>query len=673
MAAILPIFYSLYLVLLDPGRFSQGGATWPMFAASCLVTAAFTISITRYKLLQLEQFLASGVSYFVLSTLAGLIYYGLVFTGMLLAGAQFSERPSFFQVAAVSGTALVMIIALDRLRGRLRIALDRRFYKEKNKLDHAFRKMSQAIENLVDTSLMARRFLMSISDTFGFSQGAVFLKAPDVQGFKLANSLGDPPRQDLLFHDNPLVQLLARGDTIGEGLSGISAKSPVIRQLKNLGGIIAVPLQLEGSMMGFFVIGSRAAGPYSLEEINQLSGISQIAVLGLLSAEGHRTVEILNRELKEKVEKIAEQQNRILVLQTQLSRRPAFASEPVNGADAKGESAGENIPKMAGVKNGKLIGSSPLVREVLELVGKVAPSTSAVLLRGDSGTGKEVVAKLIHENSTRGDKPFVKVHCGALSPGILESELFGHVKGAFTSAIKDKIGRFELANGGTLFLDEIGDIGPEVQVKLLRVLQEKVVERVGSNQPINVDVRIIAATHQDLEQLISQGKFRGDLFYRLNVFPIFLPPLRDRHDDVLELAQHFLGKYSAKFAKGILQLDDDALLALRNYTWPGNIRELENAIERGVVVASGGIITAKDLPGQITHIPGNKPMEPLFHSPPGVDYNFLEMARGEFEKKETEKILSALAHAGGNKSKAARGLGIPRSTLISKMRKIGIE
>ena len=334
---------------------------------------------------------------------------------------------------------------------------------------------------------------------------------------------------------------------------------------------------------------------------------------------------------------------------------------PTSGAQPNGQSQ-------------KLVGSSLQIKYVMELVGKVAPGGSAVLLRGESGTGKEVVAQVLHDQSSRADKPFVKVHCGALSAGLLESELFGHVKGAFTSAIKDKIGRFEAANGGTLFLDEIGDINQEVQIKLLRVLQEKIFEKVGSNVPVQVDVRIIAATHQNLEELIRQGKFRSDLFYRLNVFPITIPALKDREDDIPELAYYFLQKACTKIGKEITSIEDDALLCLRAFSWPGNIRQLENVIERAVVITSSNSLLTDDLPDEIKAMAYDfNPSSNPINSGQGLMTNITDQSKSDYLRREKDKILQALSQHGGNKSKVARSLGVARSTLVSRMKKLGLE
>ncbi|HWE29282.1 MAG TPA: sigma-54 dependent transcriptional regulator, partial [Polyangia bacterium] len=248
---------------------------------------------------------------------------------------------------------------------------------------------------------------------------------------------------------------------------------------------------------------------------------------------------------------------------------------------------------------GQIIGDAPVLREVLQKVEQVAPTHSTVLLRGETGTGKELVAHAIHINSPRESKPFVRVNCAALAPGVLESELFGHEKGAFTGAVARRPGRFELADGGTLFLDECGDIPMEVQVKLLRVLQEREFERVGGQDTIRVDVRVVSATHRNLEQLIADGKFREDLYYRLNVFPIVLPPLRERLDDLPRLVEHFVAKFNRVTGKSVRGFDHSALAALAQYVWPGNVRELENVVERAAVLCEAAAIDAASLPERL--------------------------------------------------------------------------
>ena len=263
----------------------------------------------------------------------------------------------------------------------------------------------------------------------------------------------------------------------------------------------------------------------------------------------------------------------------------------------------------------------------------------------------------------------------ALSPGLLESELFGHVKGAFTGAHKDKVGRFELANGGTLFLDEIGDITLEIQTKLLRVLQEKTFERVGSSEALQVDVRIIAATHQNLEELIRQGRFREDLYYRLKVIDVWVPSLRERCEDIPELAEHFLHIYAQRCGKSVDHIDDDALAILKSYRWPGNIRELENILERAVVVAEGPTIMVGDLSPELSDAWVNGASEEgvLNGAAKAHPAEGLRAERQEYDRREREQLVRALAAASGNKAEAARALGMARSTLISRLKKHGLQ
>ncbi len=309
---------------------------------------------------------------------------------------------------------------------------------------------------------------------------------------------------------------------------------------------------------------------------------------------------------------------------------------------------------------GEIIGKSEAMQAVFRTIEKVAPTDASVIIYGESGTGKELVARALHKNSPRRDGPFIRVNCGALAEGVLESELFGHEKGAFTGALRRKPGRFELAHGGTLFLDEIGDIPLATQVKLLRVLQEKEFERVGGEETIRVDVRIIAATNRDLQQEVKAGRFREDLFYRLHIVPIMLPPLRDRLEDVPLLAEHFLRRLQAELKKPGLRIEPEALKRLQAYSWPGNVRELENVLERAAVLCENNVITARDLP------PLDGKEQTLI---PEDDLN-LNAALMRLEKKMIQK---ALQKTGGVKSEAARLLGLRPNTLFYKMEKYGLE
>ncbi len=310
-----------------------------------------------------------------------------------------------------------------------------------------------------------------------------------------------------------------------------------------------------------------------------------------------------------------------------------------------------------------LVGSSEPMRRVLEQIRKVAPTDATVLVLGESGTGKELVARALHDASGRRDGPFVSISCAAIPEGLLESELFGHERGAFTGAIRRKLGRFELADGGTLFLDEIGEIPPSVQVKLLRVLQERQFERVGGEETVDVNVRVVSATNRDLAAMVKEGRFREDLFYRLDVVEVPLPPLRERPGDVEELAGWFLRRAAPRLGRAVKDFAPDALELLRRYRWPGNVRELENVVEQALVFADGEVVRPEDLPDGL-----RRPQPAAALPVPAGDRSLTEI----LEDLERQLILGAYERARGVKAETARLLGIKPSALYYKLEKYGI-
>jgi formate hydrogenlyase transcriptional activator len=305
-----------------------------------------------------------------------------------------------------------------------------------------------------------------------------------------------------------------------------------------------------------------------------------------------------------------------------------------------------------------LVGKSPAFQQVIALAREVAPTPTTVLILGETGTGKELIAQAIHDWSPRHRKPLVRVNCAAFPAGLVESELFGHERGAFTGADRAREGRFELAHGGSLFLDEIGEMPLETQAKLLRVLQDGMVDRLGGKQPIRVDVRVIAATNSDLTSAVKEGTFRADLFYRLNVFPLVLPPLKDRPEDIPELARHFLRQYCVKFNRLCKDIEPDSLARLMRYSWPGNVRELENVIERALILSHGPVLRIE---------------EQVLGSPAAA---VAASAPADLKEVERRHILQTLAvtdwHIEGPAGAAAR-LGIPPSTLRSRMKQLGVK
>ncbi len=318
----------------------------------------------------------------------------------------------------------------------------------------------------------------------------------------------------------------------------------------------------------------------------------------------------------------------------------------------------EQIDQKYGLEN--IIGESASMRQVFETIQQVAPSRATVLITGATGTGKELIAKAIHNLSPRKNGPFIAVHAAALPTSLLESELFGHEKGSFTGAVERRTGRFELADGGTLFLDEVGELEPQIQVKLLRVLEERAFERVGGSKTLQVDVRLVAATNRDLKKLVSEGKFRDDLFYRLSVVTVDLPPLRERRDDIPLLVKSFLDEFSRENGKQVRELTPEALNMLLAYDWPGNVRELRNAVEQMVVLARGERLTVRDVPAGIRGV---------------ADLTKINVVHAGMTVEDAERqlIVQALKETDGNRTRAAQRIGISRRTLHRKLKGYGLE
>lgn len=323
-----------------------------------------------------------------------------------------------------------------------------------------------------------------------------------------------------------------------------------------------------------------------------------------------------------------------------------------------------NLRKQVAEKfDDRIIGNSRSMKEIYEVIERVADTSATVLITGESGTGKELIASALHNKSTRKDKPYIKVNCGAIPENLLESELFGYEKGAFTGAQARKVGRFDRAQGGTLFLDEIGELSFSLQVKLLRVLQEHEFERVGGTEVIRADVRVVAATNQNLEKMVEEGKFREDLLYRLKVIPIQIPPLRERKEDLELLVDFFMNKYVMEMNKGSITIDKDALDILKGYDFPGNIRELENIIERSVILSSGGRITASVLPKEVVKESFANEKDLFILPEKGIC----------LEEVEESFVRQALEKAEGNQTQAAKLLGISRHALIYRIDKFGLN
>ena len=652
LGAGLCIGYALVLAAVWRIDFALGGARIPMFLASLVFMFAYAIGIIRYKLMLIDQIISKGMWYYVLSYGATAMVSLVIAVGALavvVGKMPAVEQPGWI----IAGIVMLAVVLLIWLRDSWQHFVDRRFFREKYQLDKALQRMHRDVGRLTDVQFLSERMSISCRDVLQSSRVGLYLSDGRPNGFRLTAADGQStglPMQIVLPEE--FVQALADDPTLQRAPTTREGMSPVQNLLRQWQADLVHALEMDGKFAGLVVLGPKQSGMmYSAEDLTFLTALAQITGIALHCAKVHQDITQLNEDLRLKTDLIGRQRQQITILQAELATvaRPDQTAAPADQ-----------------FRREAIIGHSPALEHIMDTVRKVAASETSVLVRGESGTGKELLAKAVHENSPRHDGPLITVHCAALSAGLLESELFGHVKGAFTGAHSDKPGRFELANGGTLFLDEIGDISPETQVKLLRVLQQREFERVGGTQTIQVDVRLIAATHQNLERLIADGKFREDLYYRLNVISVTLPPLRERFEDILELAVYFLRRAASRAGKRITKFEDGAIDLLTRYPWPGNIRELQNVIERAVVLAEGETITTSDLPvdlqsARITH-----------ERPAAGDTSARDSYFNGDPLDERQALIDALEKCGGNKARAARSLGLARSTYFSKLKKHGL-
>jgi len=504
-------------------------------------------------------------------------------------------------------------------------------------LRQAFAKVMQLVSEKVN---MHRGTLVLLDESTGRlrTEAAVGLTPDEIERGKYA--LGEGVTGNVVATGRPRIIPDLRNDPDFLNRTGrLSHDSGPI-------SFICVPIRIEGRTAGALSVDK----PYENEE--QLrNDLRLIDIIGAFLAQAIQLNRMVMRQKEELLEENAE-------LRAQIRDRFRF----------------ENI-----------IGDSPAMHDVFATVAQVANSRATVLLLGETGTGKEMIAKAIHYNSPRREKPFIRVNCGALTGTLLESELFGHVKGSFTGAIRDKEGRFEVADQGTIFLDEIGTMEPHLQVKLLRVLQEREFERVGDTQTVKVDVRVVAATNVDLQEEVAKDNFREDLFYRLNVCPVYLPPLRNRREDIPPLIDHFLDKYNTVNGRTLRRISRDMLNVLMRYPWPGNVRELENAIERAVVLSTTEDFSEDLLPLSVRMFAAQRRTNASSDSIETLTRRLADQAMADYEMREGEiyKLVTdqlemalidrALARCGGVKTKAADFLGINRNTLNKKVKELGIE
>lgn len=678
--AAIPITYTVYLALFDRTSFALGSGRLPMFLASLSFMLAYSVGISRFKLMLVDELVSKGMLYQA-ATQGLTVGYGICVAlvaysaiNLNVAGAVPGQ---FQQVLSVGVLLTFSVVVLSWSRDRVQQMIDRRFYREKYQLDKALQRVNRSLDRMADRNSLGQRMLASCRDVLTARFAALYLRDGGRGSFQLLvvdGGSGLPER--IVVPDDVLATL--KNDSAISGISSpsIDEEPELVRSLRQFRVEMLHSLESDDDTEGLILLGRKLNGSgYTAEDLTFLNTLGQFTAVALRSVKLHQDFARLNDELQLKASKIDEQKRQIAIMQAELTQQVEPEPDPTTPA--------------VDLRREMIKGNSPAIREVLETVRKVAATESTVLIQGASGTGKELLAQAIHDNSPRRSGPLVRVHCAALTPSLLESELFGHVKGAFTGAHQNRVGRFELANGGTLFLDEIGDISLETQIKLLRVLQTRSFEPVGGMRTVTVDVRLITATHQNLPKLIAAGRFREDLYYRLNVVNVTLPTLQERKDDIFELALHFLKLASQKSSKSVSSIDGEAMDALLNYSWPGNIRELENVVERAVVMCEGSKITLKELPVDITRgqtrslgtrdtmpgLNGDVPPEKVLNVPPSVLAAVRKTATGRApsEAEEAASLRQALDDCKGNKADAARLLGMPRSTFYSKLKKAGIQ
>ena len=483
--------------------------------------------------------------------------------------------------------------------------------------------------------------LRTVLDLMDLKAGWIFLREGETDKLILTSHLGLSPEFVREETERPLGNCICshvmrrKKPLIAENILKCSRLSRSVVEEQGLACHASVPLISKDRVVGVMNVASENFRPFSEEDLGLLTGIGHQVGVAIENARLFEDTRKKSSELKEAYE-------RLKSLYEELKRERK-----------KTKTLKKALEERFGLEN--IVGKNHKMQAIYDLIEDISQSDSTVLIQGESGTGKELIARAIHVLSPRKERPFVVANCSAYAQTLLESELFGHEKGAFTGAIRRKKGRFELADGGSIFLDEIGEIPPTTQLVLLRVLQEKKFERVGGEDTIKVDVRVIAATNRNLAQDMMSGRFREDLYYRLNVIPVMVPPLRERKDDIPLLVKHFLEVYSTASSKAIRGFSEEVMQIFLDYDWPGNVRELQNVVEHAVILAKGEMITQIDLPHSL------KETFPRTYA----DISSL---------KDTEKnlILKVLNETDGNKYQAAKRLGITRSTLYGKLRKHGI-
>ncbi|MBI4208284.1 MAG: sigma 54-interacting transcriptional regulator [Deltaproteobacteria bacterium] len=596
---------------------------------------AIALSIFKYRLLDIDRIISRGMAYLMVSAISVALYLGFVggFSGSLGQVIDFSSW-------GLVGATLVIALLFFPIKQKIQKVIDRHFYRDRYRYQNTIYELSQRLTTFLKEEPLFQTINETLQKAFPISHVTTHVCSKEE----------DPSSFHALHEFLPKYpKAISRFEIENQSLFA-SQRETLLSQMDSLGAELLLPFFYERKLRGWIVLGEREDGDvYSTTDIELLTTLADQVAVALQNASSYQQIERLNEDLREKVQKIE-------VLQEKLFQENASLKQEIQQQSHFWE----------------IVGTSFAMREVFQKVQKIASTSSSVFIHGESGTGKELIASAIHYNSSRKDKPFIKVNCAALPEGTLESELFGHERGAFTGAVARRQGRFELADSGTLFLDEIGEIPAHMQLRLLRVLQEKQFERVGGTQTLETDVRVIAATNRDLEEAVAEGRFREDLYFRLNVISIEIPPLRERMEDLYPLALHFIEKYNRQTGKAFCKITEDGWDVLKRYHWPGNVRELENLIHRAIVLGEGEELTLKDLSSGL-NTERSEGFDAREEAPHPLNYEGLFHLPYWDQIRYYEKIIlqEALKKTGGIKERTARSLGISRSHFFRKLKEHG--
>ena len=601
----IPVLAAVPIALSDLDKFLIFRYQPFVVAIAILWFCGYGLAVMRIRLADVDALIKSSLGYAVTTGAAAIVYLGVVLAAGWITGELVGDAgPWPHLVAGLAAAAL-----FGPIRGRVSIWVDRRFFRDRQHYVEALRHAGESLALLREPAELAREAVVQLVEAVRAEWGVLFLK--DGEGWSVGHAIGvGVPSEPIVSDDG-----------------------------------FAVPVRLDdGEIVAWLVLGARKSGDlYSSDDRDLLGAIASQLTVALKNARAFGTIAELSRTLESQNAQIRELRDRLEDENRFLRKRVEAATD---GAS--------------------LIGDSKAMRELRSTLDRVARSDASVLVLGESGTGKGLLVRTLHGSSARAEGPFMHVDCGAIAASVFESELFGHERGAFTGATRLRRGPIELAHGGTLFLDEIGELPLELQPKLLRVLEERVVMRVGATAPVAVDVRIVAATHRNLEDMVAKGEFREDLYFRLRVIEVTVPPLRARRADLSDLCAALLPRAARRAGRPARPLSSEALARMMGYAWPGNVRELENVLERALVLGEAPELSADDLELS-DRAPAVEPVEEEVSA--GTEARPHDAVMDEIERR---RLTAALAAANGNQSTAAKSLGMPRTTFINKLRRHGL-